>query len=88
MRRKMARQAARSVLPNATETRIFVTANARALRHFCELRGSEHADVEIHKLAVKVLRVLHGQAPAIFGDMTIETLPDGAEVVACPNSKV
>ncbi len=32
LRRKLARQAARSVLPNATETKIFVTANARALR--------------------------------------------------------
>ena len=31
-RRKMSREAARSVLPNATETKIFVTANARALR--------------------------------------------------------
>src|SRR5205823_7831815 len=30
LRRKMARQAARSVLPNATETKIFVTGNARA----------------------------------------------------------
>jgi thymidylate synthase (FAD) len=35
-RRKTARQAARSVLPNATETKIFVTANARGLRHFLE----------------------------------------------------
>src|SRR6201988_1929995 len=34
LRRKLARQAARSLLPNATETKIFVTANARALRHF------------------------------------------------------
>ena len=32
LRRKLARQAARSVLPNATETKIFVTGNARALR--------------------------------------------------------
>src|SRR5262249_36540115 len=38
-RRKLARQAARSVLPNATETKIFVSANARALRHFIEMRG-------------------------------------------------
>ena len=36
LRRKKAREAARSVLPNATETKIFVTANARALRHFIE----------------------------------------------------
>src|SRR5262245_49996110 len=45
LRRKMARQAARSVLPNATETKIFVTGNVRALRHFIEMRGSEFAEV-------------------------------------------
>src|SRR5262249_48979724 len=32
LRRKLARQAARSVLPNATETKIFMTGNVRALR--------------------------------------------------------
>ena len=32
-RRKKARQAARSVLPNATETKIVVSMNARAVRH-------------------------------------------------------
>src|SRR5262249_18958803 len=58
LRRKLARQAARSVLPNATETKIFVTANARALRHFIELRASRHAEVEIRKLAVEVLRIM------------------------------
>ena len=44
-RRKKAREAARSVLPNATETKIFVTANGRALRHFIEMRGDAAADV-------------------------------------------
>src|SRR5215213_6254865 len=53
-RRKTARQAARSVLPNATETKIFVTGNARALRHFLEMRGSSHAETEIRKLAIAV----------------------------------
>jgi thymidylate synthase (FAD) len=45
LRRKQARQAARSVLPNATETRIVVTGNYRAWRHFVAARASEHADV-------------------------------------------
>ena len=67
-RRKRAREAARSVLPNATETKIFVTANARALRHFIELRGSRHADAEIRKLALAVLRIMQKEAPNIFGD--------------------
>src|SRR5881628_2543504 len=68
LRRKMARQAARSVLPNATETKIFVTANARALRHFVELRCNEHAEVEIRKVAAQVLHVLKREAPNLFAD--------------------
>jgi len=77
LRRKLARQAARSVLPNATETKIFVTANARALRHFIELRASRHAEVEIRKLAVKVLNIMKAEAPHIFGDYRLVPLPDG-----------
>jgi thymidylate synthase (FAD) len=77
LRRKLARQAARSVLPNATETKIFCTANARALRHFIEMRGSRHAEVEIRKLAVAVLRVMQAEAPHLFADYTITQLPDG-----------
>ena len=72
LRRKMARQAARSVLPNATETKIFITGNARALRHFIELRGSEHADVEIRKVALAILGILGHEAPNLFGDYTLE----------------
>ena len=43
LRRKQARQAARSVLPNATETKIVVTGNYRAWRHFVGMRATEHA---------------------------------------------
>jgi thymidylate synthase (FAD) len=86
--RKAAREAARSVLPNATETKIFVTANARALRHFIELRGSEHAEPEIRKLAVALLRIMQREAPNIFGDFTLEELPDGSLATRTPNSKV
>src|SRR6185436_11109966 len=78
LRRKLARQAARSVLPNATETKIFMTGNARALRHFIELRGSEHADIEIRKVAVEMLRILRDEAPSVFADYTLVTLPDGS----------
>jgi thymidylate synthase (FAD) len=75
--RKLARQAARSILPNATETKIFVTANARALRHFIELRGNRHAETEIRKLAVTVLKVMQTEAPNLFGDYRLEPLDDG-----------
>src|SRR5436189_5230340 len=82
LRRKAARQAARSVLPNATETKIFVTANARSLRHFLEQRGSRHAEPEIRLLANKLLDVLVKESPNLFGDYQREALADGTfEVV-------
>lgn len=88
LRRKLARQAARSVLPNATETKIFVTANARALRHFIELRGSRHAEVEIRKLAVQVLKIMQQEAPHIFKDYELVPLPDGTFEAATQHKKV
>ena len=88
LRRKLARQAARSVLPNATETKIFVTANARALRHFIEMRASRHAEVEIRKLAVKVLQIMQTEAPHLFGDYQLVPLPDGTFEAATPHRKV
>lgn len=88
LRRKMARQAARSVLPNATETKIFVTANARALRHFIELRASEHAEVEIRKVAARMLRILRAEAPHLFGDFQLTALPDGTEAARTSHRKV
>src|SRR5215813_13984217 len=48
-RRKMAREAARGVLPNSTETKIVATANARAWRTTLELRTSEGAEQEIRR---------------------------------------
>jgi thymidylate synthase (FAD) len=88
LRRKLARQAARSVLPNATETKIFVTANARAWRHFIEMRASRWADVEIRQLAVKVLRLLQQEAPHLFGDYELRPLPDGTYEAITPYRKV
>jgi thymidylate synthase (FAD) len=84
LRRKQARQAARAVLPNATETRIVVTGNYRAWRHFIATRASEHADVEIRRLAIACLRQLAEHAPAIFDDFEIITLADGTEVATSP----
>jgi len=87
-RRKLARQAARSVLPNATETMIFVTANARALRHFIEMRGSEWAEVEIRKVALDILRIMQREAPNLFADYDIVRLEDGTDVARTQFEKV
>lgn len=88
MRKKRARQAARAVLPNCAETKIVMTGNARAWRHFVEMRGSPTADVEIRRLAGAVLRVLHAESPHIFGDMRLVPQTDGTETVETPHAKV
>ena len=84
LRRKQARQAARAVLPNDTETRIVVTGNYRAWRHFVAMRASEHADIEIRRLAIACLRELAQVAPAVFADFEIGVLADGSEVATSP----
>lgn len=84
LQRKQARQAARSILPNAIETRIVVTGNYRAWRHFIAMRATEHADVEIRALAIECLRQLQKVANNVFADFTISSLPDGTEVASSP----
>jgi thymidylate synthase (FAD) len=67
--RKEARQAARSVLPNATETKILVTGNMHAWRDVIAKRNTPFADNEIHALAAELLRQLKELAPNTFQDM-------------------
>lgn len=69
MTRKEARQAARWILPNATETKILVTGNMRAWRDVIAKRNTPHADHEIHALAAELLRQLKKVAPNTFQDM-------------------
>src|SRR5215217_5829396 len=87
-RRKMAREAARGVLPNSTETKIVVTGNARAWRTMLELRSSEGAELEIRRLAVTVLRVLVEESPAFFSDFEIYEGADRREAARISYHKV
>lgn len=69
LRRKRAREAARCVLPNMTETKIVVTGNFRAWRDVIALRADDHADLEIQILAKEILRQLHVLSPSVFEDL-------------------
>lgn len=57
---------ARFVLPNAAETRMIVTMNARELLHFFELRCCNRAQWEIRRLAWCMLGLCRREAPALF----------------------
>jgi thymidylate synthase (FAD) len=87
-RRKMAREAARAVLPNATETKIVVTANARAWRTMLELRSSEGAELEIRRAAIMILRLLQCEAPGFFSDFAIYEAEDRREAARVVYHKV
>ncbi|MCK4738414.1 MAG: FAD-dependent thymidylate synthase [Deltaproteobacteria bacterium] len=59
---------ARYVLPNAAETKIIVTMNARELIHFFLLRCCERAQWEIREMATEMLSLAKIIAPFIFKD--------------------
>lgn len=67
--RKQAREAARCVLPNATETRFVVTGNMRAWRDVLKRRLDPAADAEIQLFAQRVRDALVEVAPNTFQDM-------------------
>ncbi len=87
-RRKMAREAARAVLPNSTETKIVVTGNVRAWRTMLELRCSEGAELEIRRMGVAVLRILKSEAASFFSDFEIYTAEDKREAARVSYHKV
>ncbi len=57
---------ARFVLPNAAETRIVVTMNARELRHFFRIRCCRRAQWEINVLAWRMRALALAAAPMLF----------------------
>ena len=86
--RKAVRGAARSLLPNATETKILVTANVRAWRHMIEKRCDPAADAEIRLAFHKAYKLLKGYAPNLFGDYEEVPLDDGTTALTTPTPKV
>ncbi len=87
-RRKMAREAARSVLPNATETKIVMSGNIRAWRSMLELRLGEGAEREIRRLGASVLAVLSGETPRFFADFELYAAADGEQAARVTYHKI
>ncbi|MEG2053373.1 MAG: FAD-dependent thymidylate synthase [Oscillospiraceae bacterium] len=66
MAEKKAIEDARFVLPNACETKMVVTMNARSLNNFFRLRCCNRAQWEIRALADEMLKLVYPVAPALF----------------------
>jgi thymidylate synthase (FAD) len=67
-RRKAVNQAARSCLPNETETAIVITGNVRAWRNLIDQRANKHADKPIQGMAKAAYSILVEQSPTLFND--------------------
>ena len=78
-----ANQDARYILPNAAETKIVVTMNARELLHFFRVRCCNRAQWEIRAMAEKMLGLVKDAAPTIFGKSG-----PGCLYAACPEGKM
>jgi thymidylate synthase (FAD) len=74
---------ARFVLPNAAETKIVVTMNARELRHFFALRCCRRAQWEINRLAWTMRHLASAVAPLLF-----EGTGPGCMTGDCPEGKM
>ena len=74
---------ARFVLPNAAETKIVVTMNARELRHFFRVRCCRRAQWEINRLAWAMRHLATLVAPTLF-----EKTGPGCVIDSCPEGKM
>ena len=74
---------ARFVLPNATETKIMISMNARELHHFFALRLCRRAQWEIRDMAREMLKIAHAKAPLLF-----ENAGPGCLRGRCPEGKM
>ena len=66
---KLAIEDARFVFPNACETKIVITMNARSLINFFHHRCCNRAQWEIREMADVMLKLVQSVAPSIFGTM-------------------
>jgi thymidylate synthase (FAD) len=75
--RKQAREAARSVLPNATEVRGVVTGNLRAWSTILPLRAHPTADAEMQEVSHLILDALAPVAPTVVDHLRYQiSYPD------------
>lgn len=86
--RKIINSEARSVLPQATTTKIFLTANIRALRHMIEMRCSSEAEYVIRQVFNSIFNIVCDEAPNLFSDYEVRGYKDGTKIIETQDRKV
>lgn len=81
---KKANEDARFVLPNACETKMVVTMNARSLNNFFSIRCCNRAQWEIRALAEEMYKLVYAVAPNLFA----KSGPSCVATGRCPEGKM
>ncbi len=82
--RKRAIEDARYVLPNACDTKLIFTMNARSLFNFFRHRCCNRAQWEIRRLAEEMFRLVYAAAPTVFEGAGPACVREGR----CPEGKM
>ena len=70
-------EVARSVLPNCVATSIYVRMNMRELRHFLELRLSNHAQADIRDIANQMYNIVKEKYPVYVENLVVDGIKYG-----------
>jgi thymidylate synthase (FAD) len=66
LKRGLAREVARGVLPQNTKTRFYVSGNLHNWLHFCNLRSKQDAQVEIREFSIEIERFIEELFPETY----------------------
>lgn len=75
------RSASRSILTEATATKIVLSANARSLRHLFTVRGGIIGDQEMRRVTSLLFEIVRRDAPNLFQDFDLQSLDDGSPII-------
>jgi thymidylate synthase (FAD) len=63
----VAKECARSILPLASPSRLYMAGSIRSFIHYCEVRCDPSTQVEHRIISEEVRKILHQQIPALVG---------------------
>lgn len=88
LKRKRAKEMARSILPNCLGSDGVVSVNGRSLRWIIQSRSDAHADLSIREMAYALYTATKSYLPSLFSDVIETESPDGIPIISFAHPKV
>lgn len=88
LKRKRAKEMARSLLPNALASDGMVSINLRAVRWILQARSDLHADLSLREMAFAVYTAIYHTVPKVLVDASVSPTDESIPVIRFANPKV